>query len=88
MLMRFTDAVKYGVLECLRGIGLGIGFGAGVSIFTASVGAVVAGPAMLTLFPPVIAACGGGAAIAASFTFGAAGLMQGAQDGFRARAAS
>ncbi|MBX3171855.1 MAG: hypothetical protein KF760_30870 [Candidatus Eremiobacteraeota bacterium] len=85
-MQRFANAVKHGVLECLRGIGLGIGFGAGVSVFTAGVGAVVAGPALLTLFPPVIAACGGGAAIAASFTFGAAGLVQGARDGFTAAA--
>ncbi len=55
----------------------------GLRVFTAGVGAVVAGPAMLTIFPPVIVACGGGAAIAASFTFGAAGLVQGAKDGFR-----
>ena len=82
-MMRVAKAVRQGVLEGLRGIGLGLGFGAGVSVFTAGVGAVVAGPALLTIFPPVIVACGGGAAIAASFTFGAAGLMQGAKEGFR-----
>ena len=81
--MRLFKAFKHGMLECLRGIGLGICFGVGVSVFTAGVGALIAGPALFTIFPAVIAACGGGATIAASFTFGAAGLMQGSQDGFR-----